>query len=345
MTPNIQHNVSLKTLNTFGIDVLAKQFVQIQKAEELPMIFKKINSQKLPYLILGGGSNVLLIDDINALVLQNQIQGVRKIEENTDTVLLEVGAGENWHNLVRYCVTQNWGGLENLSLIPGTVGAAPMQNIGAYGVEQEYCFESLRAYHITTGKWHEFDKASCAFGYRESVFKNKLKGQYFITAVRYRLHKNPIFNIQYQALKEYLETHTLTPNLNNISQAVIAIRESKLPDPKIIGNSGSFFKNPIISAKKYQHLITEFPNMPSYHIEAIGYKIPAAWLIEACGWKGKIVGNTGTFAKQALVLVNHGQASGQEILHLAEQIQASVIQKFDIALQPEVNIISNQSWK
>lgn len=295
------------------------------------------------FLILGGGSNVLLSKDYPGLIIRNNIKGKEIIAENEDEVLLKVYSGEIWHDLVMYCVDRNWGGIENLSLIPGTVGAAPMQNIGAYGVELEQVFNSLEAFDLHSFELKAFNKHACAFGYRESVFKKQFKGRYFIYSVTLKLSKKPVINASYGDILALLESRGLnadTAGIKDVSQAVIQIRQSKLPDPKELGNSGSFFKNPIITPEKFISLKSAFPDIKAYDQPDTGMlKVPAAWLIEHCGWKGKRVGNTGSHARQALVLVNYGGAKGQEIWQLAMDIIESVRLKFGIVLEPEVNII------
>ncbi len=295
------------------------------------------------FLILGGGSNVLLSRDYPGLVIRNNIKGREIVAENEDEVLLKVYSGENWHELVIYCVDRNWGGIENLSLIPGTVGAAPMQNIGAYGVELEQVFHSLEALDLHSFELKAFNKHACAFGYRESVFKKQLKGRYFIYSVTLKLSKKPVINASYGDILALLESQGLnadTAGIKDVSEAVIQIRQSKLPDPKELGNSGSFFKNPVIKTDQFISLKKEFPEIKGYDQPESGLvKVPAAWLIEQCGWKGKRIGNTGSHVKQALVLVNYGDAKGQEIWQLAMDIIQSVKLKFGIELEPEVNII------
>lgn len=292
-------------------------------------------------MFLGGGSNVLLCNDYNGLLIRNAIKGKQIVHEDDDHVFLKVYSGENWHETVMYCVERNWGGIENLSLIPGTVGAAPMQNIGAYGVELEQVFDQLEAFNLHSFELETFNKTQCAFGYRESVFKRQLKGQYFIYSVTFKLSKKPCIHVDYGDIQAVLNEKGLSPettSIKDVSAAVIQIRQSKLPDPKVLGNSGSFFKNPQITKEHFESLKLQFPDIKGYP-QNEGMKVPAGWLIEQCGWKGKRVGNTGSHAKQALVLVNYGGATGSEIYQLAQDIIKSVSDKFSIQLEPEVNIV------
>lgn len=284
---------------------------------------------------------MLLCKDYPGLLIRNAIKGLQIVHEDDDHVLLRVYSGESWHETVMYCVERNWGGIENLSLIPGTVGAAPMQNIGAYGVELEQVFDQLEALNLNTLELETFNKTQCAFGYRESVFKRQLKGQYFIYSVTFKLSKKPIIHADYGDIQAILNEKGLsaeTAGIKDVSDAVIHIRQSKLPDPKVLGNSGSFFKNPQITKEHFEALKLQFPDIKGYP-QNDGIKVPAGWLIEQCGWKGKRVGNTGSHAKQALVLVNYGGATGTEIYQLAQDIIKSVSDKFSIHLEPEVNIV------
>lgn len=331
-------NQSLKAYNTFGIDVIADQFLAFKSMAELIHTLKQ--SAKSP-LILGGGSNILFTSNYDGLVLKNEIKGIEIIEETDAEVLVRFGAGENWHQCVLYAIAHQWGGIENLSLIPGTIGAAPMQNIGAYGVEIKEVFESLTAVNISTQEIQTFTHSDCKFGYRESVFKNELKNQYIITDVTLRLSKsNHELNTSYGAIADVLNANDIiSPSIKDVSDAVISIRKSKLPDPKEIGNAGSFFKNPTIDKLDYESLKLEFPEMPGYTVSENEVKVPAGWLIEYCGWKGKTRGAIGVHKNQALVLVNFGDGSGAEIKQLAADIQESVVKQFGIDLSPEVNII------
>jgi UDP-N-acetylmuramate dehydrogenase len=333
-------NVSLKPYNTFGIDATAKFFAVFRSVEELKGLINSDVFKEHPSLILGGGSNMLLTKDFDGIVLKNEIKGIEILEENGDFLILKSGAGEVWHDLVLFTIGKNLGGMENLSLIPGTVGASPMQNIGAYGAEIKDTFVSLEAINIQSGNVETFNKEACAFGYRESVFKKALRGKYVIATVTFKLSKKPIFNTSYGAIQSTLDEMGVTePSVKAISDAVISIRKSKLPDPAKIGNAGSFFKNPEIPETQFQKLKVLYPEMPSFNT-APGYvKVPAGWLNEQCGWKGKVVGDTGVHKNQALVLVNYGDAKGSEVKALAEAIVKSVKEKFGIELETEVNII------
>nr|WP_299344537.1 UDP-N-acetylmuramate dehydrogenase [Allomuricauda sp.] len=335
----IEENISLKPYNTFGIDVKARFFVEITSLLQLQ---KVLDLKAYPErFILGGGSNLLLTKDIETLVLYINLKGINVIEETSEHVIVKAMAGENWHGLVLWCLDQGFGGLENLSLIPGNVGTAPIQNIGAYGVELKDVFERCTAMEVATGELIEFDSEACQFGYRDSIFKNKQKGKYIITSVNFRLTKsNHLLNTAYGAIEtELKQKEVVYPTIQDISKAVITIRRSKLPDPNEIGNSGSFFKNPVVGKKVVQRIQKDFPEVPFYEVDGEKYKIPAGWLIEKCGFKGKRFGDAGVHEKQALVLVNHGEASGEEILALAMSIQNEVKKQFKIEIQPEVNII------
>ncbi|MDF2157769.1 UDP-N-acetylmuramate dehydrogenase [Algoriphagus sp. CAU 1675] len=336
---NIQENISLQAFNTFGINKNARFFTVCKSIDDLKDSLSFAAKKNLPVLILGGGSNILLTKDLEALVMKNELKGIHKIKEDKEYVWVEVGAGEIWHDWVMTAIENNWAGIENLSLIPGTVGASPMQNIGAYGVEIKEVFEELKALNRKTLEIEKFDAEACQFGYRESVFKNELKDQYIICSVTFRLRKNPIFKTEYGAIQEILEKNKSQKiSIKSISDAVIAIRKSKLPNPKEIGNAGSFFKNPTISNKQYERIRSEYPQIPGYPTEE-GIKIPAAWLIEQAGWKGKRFGEIGVHEKQPLVLVNYGKGEGKEVKSLSEKIQKSVLEKFGIQLTPEVNFL------
>jgi UDP-N-acetylmuramate dehydrogenase len=340
LMPNILKNTSLKPYNTFGLEAHAKLFVEVNSSNDLLNLLGSQEFKDNNILILGGGSNILLTSDFDGLVVKNLIKGIEIIEENNESVLLRVGSGEVWHSFVMYCVDNDYGGVENLSLIPGTVGAAPMQNIGAYGVEIKDVFVDLEAINRQTLKEEKFDNASCKFAYRESVFKNILKDQYFITHVCFRLQKKPTLNLEYGAIKDTLKELSIhAPSIVDVSHAVTKIRQSKLPDPALIGNSGSFFKNPVISTNHFEKIKQEYLDIPSYPLNDKNVKVPAGWLIEQAGWKGKTIGEIGVHKNQALVLVNYGNGSGLEIKKLSEQIQASILEKFDINLHVEVNII------
>ncbi len=333
-------NISLKPHNTFSIDVSAAYFSTFDSIKNLTELL--LQSKKLPIFILGGGSNVLFTEDYKGLVLKNEILGFKKIEENHNSVVIEAGAGINWHTFVVKCIDLNYGGLENLSLIPGNIGASPMQNIGAYGVEIKDVFEYLDALHIATGKLKRFYKTDCAFDYRESIFKRKLKGEYIICRVAYRLSKNNHkLNTSYGAIEAELKKMQITkPTIRDVSNAVIAIRQSKLPDPSKIGNAGSFFKNPVVPKKTLRELLKIYPNIPYYPAQNQEVKLAAGWLIEQAGWKGKTFKDQyGVHKRQALVLVNYKDAKGKEILKLSEKIINDVARKFDVRLEREVNIL------
>ncbi len=335
----IEYNKSLKEYNTFGIDVIASEFVKITSETELKDILLREN--KKPIFIISGGSNMLLTNNIDSLVLHIAIQGITIIEESDDSIIISANAGENWHDFVLYCINHNYGGLENLSLIPGYVGSAPIQNIGAYGVELKDTFVSCEAIDISSGEKHIFLNDDCRFSYRNSIFKNDVKGKFIITKVTFKLSKrNHVLNTSYGAIENALKENGITsPTIKDVSEAVIQIRKSKLPDPAEIGNSGSFFKNPVISGKHFSELQKSFPNIPSYKIDNQNIKVPAGWLIEQSGFKGKRWGDAGVHEKQALVLVNYNNAAGKEILDLSKKIQAEIKNRFDIDLETEVNII------
>lgn len=337
----IHENISLKPYNTFGIAAKARYFASFYSIEELAELtsLPPTNNQQLPTLILGGGSNILFTQDYNGLLLKNELKGIEVIKEDEEHFYVKAAAGENWHQFVLYCIDHNYAGVENLSLIPGNVGASPMQNIGAYGVEIKDVFHSLDSFNLIDKKVETFYKEDCEFGYRESVFKRKYKGKYVISSVTFRLNKRPTFNTSYGAIQHELdkmEIHEVT--IKAISQAVINIRTSKLPDPKETGNAGSFFKNPTIPAMQFENLKKEFPNIVGYP-SGDNIKVAAGWLIEQCGWKGYRKGDAGCHAKQALVLVNYGDAKGSDIYDLSTEILESVKMKFDIDLEREVNII------
>lgn len=336
---NIQENISLKNYNTFGIDVKASYFIEITGLVQLQKVLElKAYSRKF---IISGGSNMLLTKDIDALVMHINLKGITVVEENEDEVIIKVMAGENWHELVLWTLECGYGGLENLSLIPGNTGTAPIQNIGAYGVELKDVFVNCSVMETETGELISFDKDACKFGYRDSIFKNEAKEKYIITSVSLKLTKqNHNLNTGYGAIEtELKKMGVVYPTIQDISNAVIAIRQHKLPNPKEIGNSGSFFKNPVVSRKTFKRLKKNNPDIPFYEVDQEQYKIPAGWLIEQCGFKGKRFGDAGVHEKQALVLVNYGNATGEEILELAQLIHQEVDSKFKIRIQPEVNII------
>lgn len=335
----IEHNISLKPYNTFGIDVKAKLFGRFESLDELKDLLRN-RDKEIPLLILGGGSNILLTKDLPFFVLKNEISGVELMNETETHVVLKVGSGVEWHEFVRYTVEKGWGGIENMSLIPGSVGASPMQNIGAYGAEIKDTFVSLEALHIDSLEVHTFNKEECQFGYRESVFKRALKDQYVIISVSYQLAKNPKINTTYGAIQSEIEVMGVNDvTVDTVSQAVMNIRRSKLPDPKVLGNAGSFFKNPVVSGEVFKQLLTNYPDAPHYPQESGEEKLAAGWLIEKAGWKGKRVGNCGVHEKQALVLVNYGGASGREIYELSTSIIEDVHSKFGVTLEREVNIL------
>lgn len=331
---------NLLPYNTFGISALASQFVEVNSVTQLQNLIQEKLISNTPFLILGGGSNILFTKNYEGLVLKNNLKGIEVSRENENYVWLKAAGGEVWHELVMFCVNKNWGGIENLSLIPGTVGAAPMQNIGAYGVEIKDTFEELEAINIQTGELEKFNNEQCIFGYRESIFKHEAKGRYFITSVTFKLDKKPVLNTSYGDIETLLiEWHITKTTIADVSKAVIAIRQSKLPDPAILGNAGSFFKNPVIEFSVFEKLQKNNPTLKSFPAADGKVKIPAAWLIEQAGWKGKRFGNIGVHEKQALVLVNYGGGTGKELIDLAYKIIDSVKAKFGVALTPEVNII------
>jgi UDP-N-acetylmuramate dehydrogenase len=335
-------NVSLAPYNTFGIDVKAAHFINFQHTNEIADIFnlpelQLITQTSQTILILGGGSNLLLSNDIKGVVLKNDIQYINILEETTQTAMVEVGAGVPWQHFVDYTINKQWGGIENLSLIPGSVGAAPMQNIGAYGIEVSSVIEKVNLYHIETKQFFSLNNKECLFGYRDSIFKNSLKNKTIICSVVFKLQKNPVLNISYGAIAQELK-NTVPITIKEVSEAIISIRRSKLPDPTILGNAGSFFKNPIVDENKFQKLTLKYPDL-KYNKVGDLYKIYAGWLIENAGWKGYRKNQVGCYEKQALILVNYGHAQGRDILELAQNIQRSVLEKFFITLEMEVNLI------
>lgn len=348
MKPQILQNIPLKSYNTFGIDCTAKNFVEVKTIDELLEILEVVEKEKYSSIfILGGGSNVLFLKDFEGLIIKNSIKGIEKITENEENTILYAGAGENWHQFVLFCLKNNYGGVENLSLIPGTVGAAPMQNIGAYGVEICNVVSRVHVIDRKTKEKRWILNEECQFGYRSSIFKHQAKDKYIIIGVEFNLtKKNHILNTSYGAIQDLLYSENglnlqtnQFPTIEQISKAIIEIRESKLPNPKEIGNGGSFFKNPEILSSQFEELKKEFSAIVGYPISDEITKVPAGWLIEQCGWKGKVVGNTGAHKNQALVLVNYGNAKGEEIWNLAKEIQNSVFDKFGIEIEPEINIV------
>ena len=331
---------SLKNLNTFGVDVKAKLFAEIFSEEELLQILADKNLNKEKKFILGGGSNILFTKDFEGIVIKVSIPGIKVIEESNDFLIIEAGAGVNWDEFVNYCVDKNYGGIENLTLIPGTVGATPIQNIGAYGQELAECFFSLRCILIESGEIKSFNKSECNFSYRSSIFKKELKNKVIITSVCFRLLKNPIPNTSYQTLREFIsEKKISSPTIRDISNAVSDIRRRRLPDPSKIGNAGSFFKNPVLSEDTFGKLKKEYPDVVSFPSESGKIKISAGWLLEKCGWKGKRAGEVGTYPDHALIICNFGKANGGEILEFTMRLKEEVANKFGIWLEEEVNIL------
>jgi UDP-N-acetylmuramate dehydrogenase len=337
----IQENISLKPYNTFHINTTARYFTKFTSVPELEEVITFPASKKITNtLILGGGSNILLTQDYDGLVAKNEIKGIEVVKEDAEHFYLKAGAGENWHQFVLYCIQNNYAGVENLSLIPGSVGASPMQNIGAYGVEIKDVFYELEGYDLENRKARNFSTKECEFGYRESIFKRKYKDKFIITSVTFRLDKVPKYNTSYGAIKQELEKMGVEElSISAVSQAVINIRQSKLPDPAIIGNAGSFFKNPTISTEQFETLQRQFPDIVGYTVSNKEVKLAAGWLIEQCGWKGYRKGDAGCHAQQALVLVNYSNANGIDIYDLSTKIMNSVEEKFDVFLEREVNII------
>jgi len=336
----IEYGASLQEYNTFGVKAQANVLASFKSTEDLKTLLTKKDFENLPRLILGGGSNLLFTNDFQGLVLKNEIPGITCVDEDANHYYIKAGAGENWHQFVLHCLEKNWAGLENLSLIPGNVGASPMQNIGAYGVEIKDRFHSLEAFNLKSLQIENFDREACKFGYRESVFKNIYKDLYIITSVTYKLLKEPNVNISYGAIESELKDRGISnPSIKDVSDVVIHIRNSKLPNPAELGNAGSFFKNPIVSQKTFNRLRAENPEIPHYPINDESIKLAAGWLIEQAGWKGKRVGNCGMHNKQALVLVNYGGATGDEIYQHSENVLNSVKEKFNVELEREVNII------
>ena len=334
---SLQENISLRSHNTFGIDVKTKKLATVKNVNELKNI---LSNNLLPLCILGGGSNILFTKDFDGLIIKNELKGIQLINENDTEIYLKVASGEVWHEFVLFCIENNYCGIENLSLIPGSVGASPMQNIGAYGVEVKDFITEVEAMHLKSLKITYFSTNDCEFDYRSSIFKTKEKGNYFITSVTFRLNKQPNINTSYGAIQSELEAKGISnPTIKDVSDAVICIRESKLPNPKEIGNAGSFFKNPSVSNEKTEALKNEFPGIPNYPQNNGTTKIAAGWLIEQCGFKGKTFGNYGVHKNQALVLVNYGGAQGKDIYALSETIIDAVQQKFGILLEREVNIL------
>lgn len=334
-----QENYSLLPHNTFGMDVKAALFIEYDSVEELKEVLRLQPLQDGRWLHIGGGSNLLFTGDYLGVVLHSAIKGYEVVSEDADEVIVRAGAGEVWDDFVAYTVANGWYGAENLSLIPGEVGASAVQNIGAYGVEAKDLIVEVETIEVATGQERVFKNEECGYAYRESVFKLALKRQHVVTHVSYRLKKTPSYRLDYGNVRAELEKNGCELTLNNVRRTIIAIREAKLPDPKIQGNAGSFFMNPIVPRKQFEELLATYPAMPHYEIDADRVKIPAAWMIDRCGWKGKQLGRAGVHDKQALVLVNVGGATGQEIIALSEEIQKSVFGKFGVSIHPEVNFI------
>jgi UDP-N-acetylmuramate dehydrogenase len=336
----ILRDAELQPFNTFGIAARAERLARFKSVDQLRSLLESPELTGMPHLILGGGSNVLFTQDLAGAVLLNEIPGIEVVKEDPDHVWVRAGAGVVWHDLVQHCVAQGWGGIENLSLIPGKVGAAPMQNIGAYGVEIKDTFDSLEAYRISDGELVTFDRDACRFGYRESIFKRESKGLYVILQVTFRLSKHPVLNTSYGNIGDELARMGIeTPTIKDVSAAVIAIRRSKLPDPAVVGNAGSFFKNPVVPNALVDEIRVRYPDVVAYPAGPGHSKLAAGWLIEKAGWKGHRSGDHGVHDRQALVLVNHGGASGSSIFELSERILHTVQEQFGVALEREVNIL------
>lgn len=336
----IIQNCSLKKLNTFGIDVIADSLVKFYSENDIYKYLNENKYDKKKTLIIGGGSNILFSSDFNGSVFKSEILGINEIKKNRDFVHLEIGSGVVWDDLVKYCVDKGYGGIENLSLIPGTVGAAPIQNIGAYGVEFEEVFESLEGVDLMTSEKKVFDKIGCDFGYRDSIFKREMKNRFLITKVKIKLKLKQRPKTSYRAIKDYIKENKIDKlDIKTLREIVVSIRESKLPDPNKIGNAGSFFKNPIIKKEHFIKLKSEYKDLVYFNIGQTEYKIPAGWLIEKSGFKGKRIGNIGVHNQQALVLVNYGKGTGPELINLADKIKAKIFKNFNIILDTEVNIV------
>ncbi|WP_418794306.1 UDP-N-acetylmuramate dehydrogenase [Phocaeicola coprophilus] len=333
------YNCSLLPYNTFGMDVKASCFVEYASVEELRGLWNAEREAVARALHIGGGSNLLFASDYEGLILHSAIKGYTVVKETEEEVEVRVGAGEVWDDFVAYTVANGWYGAENLSLIPGEVGASAVQNIGAYGVEAKDLIVSVDTFGLETGEERRFMQEECRYAYRESVFKQELKGKYAVTFVTYRLKKHPVFHLEYGNIRAELEKQGCQVDLENVRRIIIAIRQAKLPDPKVLGNAGSFFMNPVVPKMQFEALLAQYPDMPHYPVDEAHVKIPAGWMIDRCGWKGKRVGHAGVHEKQALVLVNCGGATGKEVMHLAEEIVASVRERFGVTIRPEVNYI------
>jgi len=337
---NIKQNFSIKSFNTFGIDVKAKYFVELNSDEEIISFISSGFLKNKQFLILGGGSNILFTKDFTGVVVKINSKGITVLKEDEDFIYVKAKAGEDWQDFIDYNIKNNYGGLENLSEIPGSVGASPIQNIGAYGVELKDVFYQLTAINIQTGDIIKFNKEDCNFGYRSSVFKNELKNKYIVSSVVFRLFKKPVFNTKYGAIEMELRDIGINKlSVSAVSEAVSRIRKRKLPDIEQIGCAGSFFKNPVITEEEFKNLKKDFPNIIAYEQADKTFKVAAGWLIEQCGWKGKKIGNAGVYKNQALVLVNYGNSTGKEILELSCKIENSVFEKFNIRLNKEVNVL------
>jgi len=336
----IARDISLKSYNTFGLDYRADIFISVSSEEEAVELIRSGRGLPAPGLVLGGGSNLSFVSDFHGTIIHPSIKGIKIEEEKSGHVVVSAGAGLKWDSLVEWTVNQKYGGIENLSLIPGTVGASPVQNIGAYGVEVKDTIEKVRAISLADGSVREFSNSECRFVYRDSIFKNELKGKYLVTRVYYRLFRKPVLNTSYGSLQEEVEKIGV-PSIKTVREAVLNIRKSKLPDPDVIGNAGSFFRNPVVSIPVAKSLKKDYPDIPLFADTSGEYKVSAGWLIEKCGWKGKRIGDAGVHDKQALVLVNYGNASGKEILSLSEKISGSVMEKFGINLEREVEVIGS----
>lgn len=333
------YNCSLLPYNTFGMDVKASRFVEYASVEELRGLWNAEREAVARALHIGGGSNLLFASDYEGLILHSAIKGYTVVKETEEEVEVRVGAGEVWDDFVAYTVANGWYGAENLSLIPGEVGASAVQNIGAYGVEAKDLIVSVDTFGLETGEERRFMREECRYAYRESVFKQELKGKYAVTFVTYRLKMHPVFHLEYGNIRAELEKQGCQVDLENVRRIIIAIRQAKLPDPKVLGNAGSFFMNPVVPKMQFEALLAQYPDMPHYPVDDAHVKIPAGWMIDRCGWKGKRVGHAGVHEKQALVLVNCGGATGKEVMHLAEEIVASVRERFGVTIRPEVNYI------
>lgn len=335
----IDRNQSLLKFNTFKVDVKSKYFTRVKSEDELKKILATDIFKKNKFLILGSGSNILFTQDFDGLIIKNEITGIKKLYEDADSVEIEVGAGVEWDDFVLYCVENKYYGVENLVMIPGKVGAAPIQNIGAYGVEVKDTILKVKVLMLETGESAEFSNPECEFGYRDSLFKGRLKGKIVTTSVTFKLSKIKSINMKYGSLKnEFEEMNIVEPDIRDIYEVIKKVRTEKLPGVEEIGSAGSFFKNPVVSRDKLSELIKENPEIVYYEIDKNSVKLPAAWLIDKCGFKGKRAGDTGTYKNQALVIVNHNKATGKEIKEFSDQIKSTVFEKFRIEIIPEVNI-------